>query len=162
MLRINNVSQLNLPQEQLVKLGLTQSKQAKTPKHRNVCIYLYEDGFISEQKAENHGKLVCRYGSKKEFERAGELKLMQRAGVIKELKEQVPILIQKEYVDAAGKKQRAAYYVADFMYLRDGVTVVEDVKALDKHTGKHLTTQVFRLKWKMLQSLYPAYKFEIY
>lgn len=57
-----------------------------------------------------------------------ELKLMQRAGVISDLRMQVSFeLIPSQRVD--GKVvERAVNYIADFVYQQDGQTVVEDTK----------------------------------
>lgn len=69
------------------------------------------------------------YDSKKEAKRGGELLLMQRAGMIHNLRRQVKYeLIPAQYVD--GKcVERACNYVADFIYIDDqGNTVVEDTK----------------------------------
>ena len=63
------------------------------------------------------------YASMAEANRAGALKLLERAGRITELREQVPyILVPKQDGEGAVK------YVADFVYQQDGQTVVEDVK----------------------------------
>jgi len=65
------------------------------------------------------------YDSKAEAKRAGELKLMERAGKIKSLEEQVSFeLIPKQ----AG--ERSVVYKADFAYWEDGLYVVEDVKGM--------------------------------
>lgn len=65
------------------------------------------------------------YDSKAEARRAGELKLMERAGKISDLQEQVAYeIIPKQ----AG--ERAAHYVADFSYFDHDVLIVEDVKGV--------------------------------
>lgn len=69
------------------------------------------------------------YDSKKEAKRGGELILLERAGIIHNLKRQVKFeLIPAQYAD--GKcVERACSYVADFIYVDDnGNTVVEDTK----------------------------------
>jgi len=63
------------------------------------------------------------FDSQRELRRWGELKLLQVAGQITNLRRQVPFeLIPK----MAG--QRATYFVADFVYEEKGKTVVEDSK----------------------------------
>lgn len=131
-------------------------------KHHNRRVYVYEDGFISEEKTENHGKLVSKYDSKKEYNRHCELRLMERAGKISGLKTQVPIIISDEFTDKDGKKHRAIIYRADFVYIEDGKEVVEDVKGQDRRTGKYQTTEGFRLKWKLLQAKYMEKSFKLY
>ena len=75
-----------------------------------------------------HNKKVNGFDSQKEFNRYAELKLMERAGVIADLKRQVRfVLIPAQYID--GKcVYRSVTYIADFVYQQDGKTVVEDSK----------------------------------
>ena len=79
-----------------------------------------------------HSKKVTydgiEFDSKKEMQRYYELKLLERAGAISDLKRQVPFeLLPSQYID---KKcvERAVNYVADFVYAENGQTVVEDTK----------------------------------
>lgn len=81
-----------------------------------------------------HNRKITRDGetfdSVKEYRRWCELKLLERAGVITDLKRQVKFeLIPSQKVD--GKVvERAVNYVADFVYLSmvTGRTTVEDTK----------------------------------
>ena len=77
-----------------------------------------------------HAVKVGTHASKKEHNRANPLKLMQRAGIISGLREQVPFEIIPLQRDTAGKLlERACRYVADFVYTdRHGNLVVEDTK----------------------------------
>lgn len=71
------------------------------------------------------------YASKKEAKRAAQLALEAAAGAITDLREQVPYLLVPKAVGADGRVvERAASYVADFVYLRDGQEVVEDCKGM--------------------------------
>ncbi len=63
------------------------------------------------------------FDSKKEAARYGELKLLEKAGRIEDLKLQVPFELIPSQPDEKGVK-----YIADFVYLEDGRTVVEDTK----------------------------------
>jgi hypothetical protein len=63
------------------------------------------------------------FDSQRELRRWGELKLLERAGEITNLKRQVPF----ELIPKVGR-QRATYFVADFVYEEKGRTVVEDSK----------------------------------
>lgn len=68
-----------------------------------------------------------KFDSKREYERWCELKLLQRAGNISGLKRQVRynlVPIQR----AKGRSERAIDYIADFVYSKEGNTIVEDVK----------------------------------
>lgn len=88
-----------------------------------------------------NNKKVCldgqEFDSRKEAKRYAELKLLLRAGEIKDLDRQVRIeLVPAQYVDdptaQRGKRcvERAVDYVADFVYTdnRTGEKVVEDTK----------------------------------
>lgn len=71
--------------------------------------------------------------SAKERARAAELRLMERAGIISLLQEQVKYeLIPKQ------NGERAVFYVADFVYWKDGRMIVEDVKGYRKGTAYEL------------------------
>ena len=80
-----------------------------------------------------------RHDSQKEANRWEELKLLQRAGKIKNLQRQVKFELTPKLADF-----RASYYIADFVYedLASGKTVVEDCKGM--------RTDVYKLKKKML------------
>lgn len=69
-----------------------------------------------------------KFDSKKEANRWQELKILERAGEISHLTRQVKYeLIPSQKVD--GKLvERPCSYIADFVYLEDGETVVEDTK----------------------------------
>ena len=84
-----------------------------------------------------HAKPTEGYASKREARRASELKLLERAGKISELHEQVRFeLIKKQ------NGEPARYYVADFTYMENGQLVVEDCKGY--------RTQVYQLKRAMM------------
>ena len=85
-------------------------------------------------------KRTGTHASKKEHNRANELKLWERAGLISNLREQVSFeLIPAQYADA-GKDlkgrpvsvcvEHSVKYIADFVYEMDGQTIVEDTKGV--------------------------------
>lgn len=82
-----------------------------------------------------------RFDSKKEAERYYELKLMERAGLITGLARQQ----RYELIPKVGN-QRPTYYYADFVYIKDGKLVVEDVKGTK--------TEVYKLKKKLMRWRY--------
>lgn len=97
------------------------------------------------RKYRNHPTVIdgIRFDSKKEAERYAELKLLQRCGIISDLKTQVRFeLIPKN------KNGRAVYYVCDFTYTENGVLVVEDVKS------QPTRTPVYRLKKRLMKEVY--------
>lgn len=87
-------------------------------------------------------KRVGEHASKKEHNRANQLKLWQRAGLISNLREQVPFeLIPAQYgqcgTDLKGKPvrvciEKSCKYIADFVYTDNetGQTIVEDTKGV--------------------------------
>lgn len=67
--------------------------------------------------------------SAKERRRLAELKLMERAGAISDLKCQVKFELIPKQENSDGKCiERACSYIADFTYYQCGAFVVEDVK----------------------------------
>lgn len=71
------------------------------------------------------------YDSRKEAQRAQELRLMLRAGIISNLREQVPYELIPAQKNEYGKViERAVVYKADFVYDEKGKTVVEDTKGV--------------------------------
>ena len=87
------------------------------------------------------------YDSKKEYYRNNELKLLQRAGEITSLQEQVTYeLVPSQWEVVDGKKrcvEHAVKYIADFQYTdKAGNTVVEDTKGFK--------TEVYRIKKKLM------------
>ncbi len=141
---------------------LAKESARKPSKHRNKRVYVYADGFVGNEKLSGHGEISEKYDSVKEYNRSRELRLLERAGKISALREQVPFVLMPEFTDADGKKHREAVYRADFVYLKNGVEVVEDVKGFDERTKRYRTTETFRLKWKLLQSNYPNRVFCLY
>lgn len=89
------------------------------------------------------------FDSKREAKRYGELKLLERAGAIRDLRRQVRFELIPAF-DVGGKHYRPTSYVADFVYTdcKTGTEVVEDVKGV--------RTDVYRLKSKMF-----AHKFGV-
>lgn len=80
-----------------------------------------------------HNRKIVRegetYDSVKEYRRAKELELLEKGGVIKDLKRQVRFEIIPSQRGEDGKVvERAVTYVADFAYFEDGKLVVEDTK----------------------------------
>lgn len=81
------------------------------------------------------------FDSKAEFNRLNELILLQKVGDIKNLEVQPVYAIIVEGI-------RVCEYRADFRYWRAGSVVVEDVKGVQ--------TQLYALKRKLVQALYPG------
>ena len=85
------------------------------------------------------------YDSRRENRRACELKMMQRAGQISELREQVRYQLIPPQRDADGRVvERACSYIADFVYFD------ESTKALVVEDTKGVRTDVYRIKRKLM------------
>lgn len=71
------------------------------------------------------------YDSRREHDRAMQLRLWLRAGLISDLREQVKFVLIPTQRDKDGSLlERECSYRADFVYTRDGQTVVEDTKGV--------------------------------
>ena len=98
-----------------------------------------------------------KFDSKLEAERYSQLKMMERAGVIRDLE------LQPEYelipsFRKNGKTWRRTLYKADFRYIlaEDDSYIIEDVKG-----STAVITDVFRLKQKLFEYKYPELTIKI-
>lgn len=80
-------------------------------KYRNRCV-------VNE-----HG----RFDSDREYRRFLDLKLLERAGKIVDLKRQVPFELAPACV-IGGRRRKPMRFIADFVYVEGGERVVEDSK----------------------------------
>lgn len=80
------------------------------------------------------------FDSQKEARRYGELKLLEKAGVIQQLVLQPKYTLQPKF-KLNGKTHRAITYKADFEYTQNGERIVEDVKGYK--------TQSYKIKKKL-------------
>jgi hypothetical protein len=101
-----------------------------------------------------------KYGAKKcqldnmtfdsiaEARRWQELRYLTRAGIIKDVRRQVPFVLIPAQKDETGKViERPLTYVADFVYKdQSGRTIVEDAKGMK--------TDVYKIKRKLMLSIY--------
>ena len=88
-----------------------------------------------------------QFDSKKEAKRYQELKLLEDAGEITKLERQVKFDLLPNQKDADGKViERKVQYVADFVYMKNGKVVVEDVKGY-RDGGAY---RVFVIKRKLM------------
>lgn len=89
-----------------------------------------------------------KFDSKKEARRYQELKIMERAKIITNLRLQPRYQLQERYTNGDGKKIREMSYVADFEYhdTVSGLLTVEDVKGMK--------TKEYLLKKKLFEKVY--------
>ena len=92
------------------------------------------------------------FDSAKEAKRYKELKLLERAGEISNLELQPRFLLQESF-RKNGRVYRMIEYIADFQYIENGKTIVEDVKGIQ--------TDVFKLKHKIFEKIYPNLELKI-
>ena len=122
-----------ISQQKAIELGLMQKKKPK----------------YGAKKVEVDG---IRFDSKKEARKYEELKLMKRAGVIKDFELQPEFELQPKFADTEGNYYQPIKYRADFkVYYPNGDTVIIDTKGY--------RTKDYLLKRKMLLYKYPGIKF---
>lgn len=92
-----------------------------------------------------------KFDSRLEAERYAQLKILERAGVIRGLELQPSFELIPSF-KKNGKTWRRAVYKADFRYIlcEDDRMIIEDVKG-----STAMITDVFRLKQKLFEYLYP-------
>lgn len=98
-----------------------------------------------------------KFDSKLEAERYAQLKILERAGVIRDLELQPSFELLPSF-RKNGKTWRKTVYKADFRYiLADGDRIIiEDVKG-----STAVITDVFRLKQKLFEYKYPELSIKI-
>lgn len=98
-----------------------------------------------------------KFDSKLEAERYAQLKILERAGVIRELELQPSFELLPSF-RKNGKTWRKTVYKADFRYIlvNDDRIIIEDVKG-----STAVITDVFRLKQKLFEYKYPDYTISI-
>lgn len=90
------------------------------------------------------------FDSRKEYNRASELVLMERAHLISNLERQKRFELQPAFKNNKGEHVRAITYVADFVYEKNGQQYAEDVKsAITKKDATYI------LKKKMFMFKFP-------
>ena len=93
-----------------------------------------------------------KFDSNLEATRYKELKLLQRAKQISNLRLQVPFVLQESF-KKNGKTYQAIKYIADFVYEENGQTIVEDTKGMK--------TETFKIKQKLFEYKYPDLNLKI-
>lgn len=98
-----------------------------------------------------------KFDSKLEAERYAQLKILECAGVIRELELQPSFELIPSF-RKNGKTWRKTVYKADFRYIlaKDDRIIIEDVKG-----STAVITDVFRLKQKLFEYKYPDYTISI-
>ena len=97
---------------------------------------------LTKKKSKYHSVKSGGYDSTREHKRALQLELMEKQGIISYLRKQVKFkLAEAQYVQGFNGKpvcvRQTLSYVADFVYIRDGLEVVEDSKGFKTKEYKH-------------------------
>lgn len=88
-----------------------------------------------------------------EARRYQQLKLLLTSSMISDLDLQPVFELQPGFEDHTGKRHTAIKYKADFWYIENGFTIVEEVKGFE--------TATWKLKKKMFLYRYPQYELRI-
>ena len=112
------------------------------------------DQLIKPKRQKYRNKKVASGGaifdSKKESRRYTELQLLERSGAIRELQTQYAFTLAEAVKFSNESRQKPAVkYIADFVYIKDGQMIVEDVKS---EATKKLA--VYRLKKHLMMSVH--------
>lgn len=92
-----------------------------------------------------HAIKVGKYASKREANRALQLRILERAGKISDLQEQVVFELAPSVV-IQGRKRPPLRYIADFVYVENGKPIVEDAKGF--------LNDVYRVKRHLMKSVH--------
>lgn len=109
------------------------------------CVY---EGMTFDSKKE-----MARYIFLKEAEMRGEISDLRRQvrfELLPSVHEEYEVELKTKTIKKTRVVQQAVYYRSDFCYIKDGVEVVEDVKASPK---KSVLDKTYILKKKMMKSL---------
>ena len=141
-------------------MGLTMRDVARFgPKAQRQLLEKCAAAQVAGQARENkyHARaerVVLPDGSVREFDllrearRFRELAMLRLGGAVYDLRCQVPFVLIPAQVRADGSRERACKYVADFVYMKDGETVVEDVKGYTR--ANSLPYRLFVVKRKLM------------
>ena len=115
---------------------------------------------INFKKAKYHNVKVVvdgiKFDSGREAKRYKHLKELQRLGIISDLQLQVPYeLCPAQYVQGFNKKlicaRRSMKYIADFVYVQDGIKIVNDskgAKTKEYIQKKNLMKRIYNIEIK--------------
>lgn len=103
------------------------------------------NGWAQPQPSKYRNVRTNGYASKREAKRAAELRVLEAAGVIRELTEQVPfLLIPKQ------EGERACWFVADFAFYEEPREPQQQGWQFVVADAKGFRTEVFKIKKKLM------------
>lgn len=123
------------------KISKNKSGYKRPSSLKNINPLALQDKIPTRSKYNAKKTLICDilFDSKFEAERYCILNVMQKGKLISELKLQVPYQIMVNDI-------KICAYIADFVYIQDGKTVVEDAKGVK--------TPEYRLKKKLMKAVF--------
>ena len=98
-----------------------------------------------------------RFDSRDEAARYGELKLLEQAGKISDLRVHPRYQLLDKNVSDSGRTLCKRSYVADFEYIEDGLIIVEDVKGMPLNKLPPL----FKFKRDMFERIWRGYELRL-
>jgi len=113
----------------------------------------YRELIAKQKKSKKYRNTVVEYDgntfdSIKERDYYIELKLKQKAGIVKDIFCQVPILIEVNCI-------KICKYYCDFKIIYSDKSIeYVDIKAFDKKNNKYITTPAFQLKKKLVKAVH--------
>lgn len=117
-----------------------------TPMRMSVATYRDAPKLRGQRKYANEPTTLdgIRFDSKAEARRWGDLRLLERAGQVADVRRQVRYVLVPKTARPSGGFERETAYIADFVYVdaKSGRTVIEDVKGA--------VTPEYRLKRKLM------------
>lgn len=107
-------------------------------KYRAVKVWMCEQGHVLDSDIPTKwcpcGEPLTKFDSKKESRRWLDLRLLEKAGKISDLKRQISFPLVtfdgREAVPILTPKGRLTFYRADFVYRENGKRVIEDTKGM--------------------------------
>jgi hypothetical protein len=93
------------------------------------------------------------FDSKSEANRYTDLLILQKAGIITDLKCQPAFVLLEGFKDITGKREQAIRYTADFEYFEDGRRIVEEIKsrATAKARDWSLRKRLFKSRYREIE-----------
>lgn len=121
----------------LKKLTEEERRELLSMKDDKKSKYHAEKMTVTLRNGETH-----TFDSKREWKRYNDLAMMEQAGEIQDLRLQVTFPLIPSIKRSDGKTERGISYRCDFMYQKNGQTIVEDTKGF--------RTKEYKIKKKLM------------
>ena len=125
---------------------------SKDSSHINLDDFKNEEKPKIKKSSKYHSHKFCEDGyifdSRKEANHFKDLQVLEKVGAITDLQRQVKYELIPTQKEKGKKTERACVYYADFVYKKNGKTIVEDVKS------PATKTPVYVIKRKLMREKY--------